>query len=218
MFFERTDEIRNIARRCNAAVFVVPSHMQVELPGAILIQPEEKNTITIEQIRRMMSQLKLKQTDDVYVVIRPADKMGEEAANAFLKSLEEPSDMVHFVLITDSPSRLLPTVLSRASIYILKTQYSMSVEADDKMKELAKRLMVARGADLATVVEEICKKKDSVREYALGVLGVAIEMLQKSYMITGKQVFVVKLSQFIAVYDAIMRNGNIKLQMVAGLG
>ncbi|MBR3056313.1 hypothetical protein IKG64_03405 [Candidatus Saccharibacteria bacterium] len=86
------------------------------------------------------------------------------------------------------------------------------------MKGLAKRLMVAKGAELIEVAEEIARKKDGVRAYALSVVGAAIEMLYKSYFITGKSVFVAKLPKFLAVYEGIARNGHVKLQIVAGLG
>ena len=77
--------------------------------------------------------------------------------------------------------------------------------------------MVAKPADLVGLAEEITKKKDGVRAYALGVLGTAIEMLYKTYFLTGKDVFVKKLPQFLAAYEGISRNGHIKLQIVSNL-
>ncbi|MGH9042270.1 MAG: ATP-binding protein [Acidimicrobiia bacterium] len=48
------------------------------------------------------------------IVIAEADRMNETAANKVLKTLEEPGDRTHLVLLTDSPDDLLPTVRSRA--------------------------------------------------------------------------------------------------------
>ncbi|NLV71328.1 MAG: DNA polymerase III subunit [Actinobacteria bacterium] len=48
----------------------------------------------------------------VYVFLE-ADSFNAEAANAFLKTLEDPPGHVHFVLVTDHPERLLPTIVSR---------------------------------------------------------------------------------------------------------
>ena len=42
-----------------------------------------------------------------------ADRLGDEAANAFLKTLEEPPPRTLFMLLTDSPQFLLPTIVSR---------------------------------------------------------------------------------------------------------
>jgi DNA polymerase-3 subunit delta' len=39
--------------------------------------------------------------------------MTHQAQNAFLKLLEEPNDNVHFILVSSSTSKLLPTILSR---------------------------------------------------------------------------------------------------------
>lgn len=219
MFFEQINEIVEIAKKTGTAVFVVPKDMPVDIKNAIVLQPEEKSVITIEQVREATQRISVRQVGDVFVVIRPADVMSEAAANAFLKNLEEPRDKVHFVLITDSPSKLLPTILSRAAVYFLRESRTVDsgIDANEKVKNLAKRLMVAKPADLVGLAEEITKKKDGVRAYALEVLGVAIEMLYKTYFLTGKDVFVKKLPQFLAAYEGISRNGHIKLQIVSNL-
>lgn len=219
MFFGQASEITEIARKVGTSVFVVPKDVPVEIKNSIILQPEDKSVITIEQVRNVISQISTRQTSDVFVIIRPADAMGEAAANAFLKNLEEPREKVHFVLITDSPSQILPTILSRAAVYFLRDEQPLDggIKADEKVKNLAKRLMVAKPAELADLAEEIGKKKDGVRAYALEVLGVAIEMLYKSYFITGKEVFVQKLPKFLAAYKGISKNGHVKLQIVSNL-
>ncbi|MGH9037246.1 MAG: DNA polymerase III subunit delta' [Acidimicrobiia bacterium] len=47
------------------------------------------------------------------IILSEADRMNEAAANKLLKTLEEPGDRTHLVLLTDSPDDLLPTVRSR---------------------------------------------------------------------------------------------------------
>ncbi len=47
------------------------------------------------------------------VVIRPADRLHPNAANALLKVLEEPPAATHFLLVTGQPARLPATVRSR---------------------------------------------------------------------------------------------------------
>ena len=219
MFFESISDILPIAEKNGCAVFVVPKDVEFTIRGALALSPEEKSIITIEQVRGAMARFSAKQITEQYVIIRPADKMGEEAANAFLKSLEEPRDKVHFVLLTDSPSRILPTILSRSAVYFLKNNSAVDsdIKADDKVKALAKRLLVAKPADLPGLADEITKKKDGVRGYALEVLGVAIEMLYKSYFITNKEVFAKKIPKFLEAYENIEKNGHIKLHLVADL-
>ena len=107
--------------------------------------------------------------------------------------------------------------MSRSSIYILRKKDWDKIDADDRIKNLAKKLMVARGADLVDIAEEIAKKKDGVRNYAMDSLRVAIEMMYKTYFLTNKKVFIEKLPNFLRAYEGIARNGNVKLQIVANL-
>ena len=219
MFFDSINDIVKIASRVGCAIFVVPKETMIEIKNATILQPEEKSTITIEQVRGVIKRLSVKQTSEQYIIIRPADLLGEEAANAFLKNLEEPGEKVHFVLITDVPSRLLPTILSRAEIYFLRDLETIDseIKADAKVKDLAKRLIVAKPADLPNLAEEICKKKDGVRAYALEVLATTIKMLYKSYFLTQKEVFVKKLPRFLSAYENIEKNGHIRLHLIADL-
>lgn len=47
------------------------------------------------------------------IVVSEADRMNEPAANKLLKTLEEPPARTHFLLLSDAPDELLPTVRSR---------------------------------------------------------------------------------------------------------
>lgn len=51
------------------------------------------------------------------IIIRLAEHMTEVAQNALLKALEEPSHDTIFLLESEEPSLLLPTILSRCQIY-----------------------------------------------------------------------------------------------------
>ena len=46
-------------------------------------------------------------------VIEAAEAMRDESQNALLKTLEEPPDFVHLILLTSEPSALLETIASR---------------------------------------------------------------------------------------------------------
>ena len=219
MYFDDLSEITGIAGRTGCAIFVVPNKEKVEIKNAFILEPEGKSVITIEQVRKMIDTLATRQMTDRFVVIRPADKLGEEAENAILKSLEEPKENVHFVLITESLTKLLPTILSRAAVYFWrKGKSSISeISADEKTKLLAKKVLTANSKNLIDLAEELTAKKDGVREYALNVLAVAVEMSYKSYLLTGKTGFLAKIPKFLTAYDNISKNGHIKLHLVADL-
>ena len=53
------------------------------------------------------------------VLVYPAERMNAIAANAFLKTLEEPAGDVRFVLATESAHLLLPTIRSRCQTHTL---------------------------------------------------------------------------------------------------
>ena len=217
MFFDQVEQILEIAKRTGAALFVLPDELEINLPKALVVKPEEKTTITIEQMRELLAKTELKQTEDLFVIIRPAEKLGLEAANAFLKTLEEPGDKIHFVLVSSRPSMILPTIMSRVRLYYMRINDDGVIHVDDKTKEVAKQLLVAKGVDLVNLAEKISKKKEAPRAYALSVVGAAVEMLYKSYYLTGKEIFLKRLPRFLELYDNLSRNGHIKLHIVAEL-
>jgi DNA polymerase III subunit delta' len=85
-------------------------------PDLVVLQPiEESKQIRIEQIRELSDELALTSHQGSYkvAVITPADTLNRFAANALLKTLEEPQPRTLLVLVVTQPSRLPPTVLSR---------------------------------------------------------------------------------------------------------
>jgi DNA polymerase III subunit delta' len=68
-----------------------------------------------ETIRPSMM-LKPNEGRKTVVVLLNIEKMPEKAANAFLKTLEEPGEDLMFILTTDNFNSLLPTIVSRCQI------------------------------------------------------------------------------------------------------
>lgn len=63
------------------------------------------------------------------VVIYPAEAMNHIAANALLKSLEEPAGHTRFVLATEDSAALLPTIRSRCQSFVLTPPKAKLAEA-----------------------------------------------------------------------------------------
>ncbi|MCX5736099.1 MAG: DNA polymerase III subunit delta' [candidate division NC10 bacterium] len=84
-------------------------------PDVILVTPQEKTVITIEQVRDLAARANLRAYEgNVKVwILDPADQMQEPAANAFLKTLEEPAGRSLFILVTTAFTALLATIRSR---------------------------------------------------------------------------------------------------------
>lgn len=76
---------------------------------------ERARSVRIKQIRAMQRRLVTRPTlgSRRAIIIDPADDMEKAAANALLKSLEEPPAGTFFLLVTHRPARLLPTIRSR---------------------------------------------------------------------------------------------------------
>ncbi len=76
---------------------------------------EDSNYIRIEQVRELCAELALTShgAGAAVAIIAPADAMNANAANALLKTLEEPRAGATLVLVTAAPSRLPATVRSR---------------------------------------------------------------------------------------------------------
>jgi DNA polymerase III subunit delta' len=72
-------------------------------------------SIRIKQIRAMQKRLNTRPTLGTRraIIINPADDLEISAANALLKSLEEPPQGTFFLLVVNRPARLLPTIRSR---------------------------------------------------------------------------------------------------------
>jgi len=85
-------------------------------PDLLWLRPlEESRQIRIEQVRDLSADLALTSHGGGYKVgvIAPADALNRFAANALLKTLEEPPPRTLLVLVAAQPSRLPPTVISR---------------------------------------------------------------------------------------------------------
>lgn len=80
------------------------------------VRPESKSRIiTIDQMRELMQTVNLKPTVAEYkvAIIVAADRLNTQAANAFLKTLEEPPSKSIIILLTTEPQKILETILSR---------------------------------------------------------------------------------------------------------
>jgi DNA polymerase-3 subunit delta' len=76
---------------------------------------EDSKQIRIEQARELSAHLALASHQGGYkvAVIEPADALNWNAANALLKTLEEPPPRTVLILVAQQPSRLPATILSR---------------------------------------------------------------------------------------------------------
>ncbi|MCE8043079.1 DNA polymerase III subunit delta' [Halomonas daqingensis] len=101
-------------------------------PDLLRVSPEEgKRQIRIDPIREVnafVSQT-AQQGGHRVIVLSPAEAMNVAAANALLKSLEEPGARTQFLLLADVPSRMLATIRSRCQHWSLPLpEHEQSIE------------------------------------------------------------------------------------------
>lgn len=92
-------------------------------PDLFVVRPEEKaKQIKVDQIRSVASFVAktAQQGGFKVVILEPTEAMNLNAANALLKSLEEPAGKTVFFLLSFHVSRVLPTIRSRCAKYLLK--------------------------------------------------------------------------------------------------
>lgn len=109
IFCTATEKLCGLCRSCRQ----VEDHTH---PDILWVEPQMKSRkISIEQVRNLQRRVFYTSFSGGWkaCVLVCADRLGAEASNAFLKTLEEPPGKSIFFLLTDSPQFLLPTIVSR---------------------------------------------------------------------------------------------------------
>lgn len=226
MFFDAPEQIASLAQKTNFAIFALDPIKARQIftkayrSCALFLAPDPAtNKISIDMVRDFTALTNAADIKDRFFIILNAETLNLAAANALLKNLEEPAPHHHFVLVTQTPSALLPTILSRAQVFYLKEVNVLSrpVAANDKIKNLAKQLIVADSKTLITLANDISKHKDNPRAFAIDIVGTAIELTYKTYFATNQAKFLKKLPNLLTLYDNLTKNGHVKLHIVADM-
>ncbi|MBI3981058.1 hypothetical protein HY345_03610 [Candidatus Microgenomates bacterium] len=134
-----------------------------------LLEPNEKGTLGIEEIRILEKQLLIRPL--VYPLkifqINSAEKMTIPAQNAFLKSLEEHPDYTVIILCTLNFNLLLPTIISRCEKVLL---FSPDLPLDEKSLQMTQKNLTIIFDEAALgkkfqLAEEKGKDKDSALNF-----------------------------------------------------
>ena len=132
-------ENKNACGKCGKCVRVLKEQSE----DVFFLKPDG-DSIKIESIREALQFLSLKALGrGKFVLIDDADAMTVQAANALLKSLEDPPARTFFILISAHPSRLLATIRSRCQVYRFQPLSLADVHS-----------ILTRHTDLAGTVEE----------------------------------------------------------------
>src|SRR3989339_1214295 len=104
---------KNFARQING----IDGQANLTIYSDIVICDDLGESLKIEMIRNLCVSTNLsKDLKYKIVLIKNIERMTLEAANAFLKTLEEPNSQVVFLLTTSNSSKILETIISRVRV------------------------------------------------------------------------------------------------------
>ncbi len=101
-------------------------------PDKLSLMPEDgKTQISIDQVRALISENVLTSHYGGYrvIIVSPAHSMSSNAANALLKTLEEPPLRHVFILVSDSPNQMPVTLRSRCVSLLFGPPQSQQAKA-----------------------------------------------------------------------------------------
>jgi DNA polymerase-3 subunit delta' len=104
-------------------------------PGVYLAEPESKSRrIVIDQVRALEHALQMRSANGhrKVAIIADADRLQPQAANAFLKTLEEPPNDSLLILLSAMPEVLPDTILSRCIAVPLAAQEKSELSPEEK--------------------------------------------------------------------------------------
>jgi len=141
------------------------------------IAPKTKDTkaspwISIEQIRELYDFINVSshRGGRKVILVNPAEALNVAAANALLKSLEEPPAQTHFILISHRPQRLMRTIISRCRQFGLHAPdpgVALSWLTERGVKDPVVALAQASGAPLLALAmiedDELAGRHDLLR-------------------------------------------------------
>jgi DNA polymerase-3 subunit delta' len=163
----------------------VPLHPDVVLVERGLYQgllgASETTGISVEQIRRVvLGRMGFPPHEGraLVFIVRDADQLTQQAANALLKTLEEPGASTYFVLLTARPKRLLDTVLSR----------TLPVRFGPLSDEVLAEILTRSGAPLGAI------------EAAQGSASLALKLGDEA-VLEGRRDFVRRVREAVAADD-----------------
>lgn len=155
-----------------------------------------RSAITVDDVRRVSRFLQQTAADSGsrIVIIDSADDMNRNAANALLKTLEEPPNKALFILISHNSGRLLPTVRSRCQHIRFKPL------SEHDMRIILSKLAVFQSDDIEAPESEevIARAEGSVRK-ALSLLTEHIaEHIHKAESLLKADIFSAPVAQNLA--------------------
>jgi len=148
-----------------------PEALASPVGGEEAVRPEKSTRpstdIKVDQVRELADFLNVgsHRGGRRVVIVHPAEAMNVHAANSLLKSLEEPSLSVVFLLVSHRPARLLPTIRSRCiavPVPMPAPAVARGWLAEQGVREPERWLAFASGAPLLALANANAGKSEDI--------------------------------------------------------
>lgn len=149
----------NIAKRIDDGNYPELKHI---FPDGQLIRKEQ-----LEELQKSFSTISLENYKRFYI-IHDSEKLNVAAANSLLKFLEEPSDGIIAILLTNNINLMLKTIVSRCQILTF---------SKNKLEDYIKFNQITSDITLHKLFFTIWKNKDELNEYHRNFVKKVIEFI-----------------------------------------
>jgi len=147
-------------------------------PDVLIVEPGDTGSIRIDPVREVIAETAYRPFEGRrrVIIVDEADRMGADAQDALLKSLEEPPPTSMFVLVSARADTLAPTVRSRCSRLrfgqLGPAEIARALVRDHGYtEEDARALAALAGGSLARALEAVSSDFSEVRAAACRTLG-----------------------------------------------
>lgn len=149
----------NVAKRIDDGNYPELKHI---FPDGQLIRKEQ-----LEELQKSFSTISL-ENDKRFYIIHDSEKLNVAAANSLLKFLEEPSDGIIAILLTNNINLMLKTIVSRCQILTF---------SKNKLEDYIKFNQITSDITLHKLFFTIWKNKDELNEYHRNFVKKVIEFI-----------------------------------------
>lgn len=141
------------------------------------LQLQEGKNIGIDQVRELIGNLQqyARQDGNKVVYLPTVELLSEAAANALLKTLEEPTERTYFLLLADLVAPLMPTIYSRCQVWTLtapaeeqaKAWLQQQIKTDEQDLDTALRVNYNRPLAALNALQKnwLPLRKDFLRQF-----------------------------------------------------
>ncbi len=132
-------------------------------PDISYAYPEKKSkSYSIEQMRNIAKDAIIIPNEaeaKVYIFEEADNRLSTVVQNAFLKLLEEPPQNIYFIMLCENARKLLITILSRCTVFRLKTTDSFEDKSIENAKKIAQGIISSREYDLLVATNLLSEKE-----------------------------------------------------------